>query len=179
MKTMEQLAILTALKKAVEDRLKEVRQVAKEELEDAYYDMGVEKIALKIDGQKVGDFTITYNSEGYEITDKEALNEFALDYGLGYFVSEIKPECMDQAIKVLNEYDPFLVRTEIKLYDGWDKSVYFVDGECVFQDSGMVIPGLKYKPKEVKTAMVRGCKPEDVLPITRRLGGVDNLLLGE
>lgn len=179
MKPTEQLAILTALKKAVDQRLKEVREVANEELLDAYDDLGAEKIALKVDGQKVGDFTITFTSEGYKVTDQDALNDFALDYGLAYFTPVIDPEQLEEAIMYLNEHRPEFVKTEIKLYQDWDKAVYYVDGECVYQDSGMVIPGIEYKPREIKTTMVRGCKPEDVLPITRRIGGVDSLLLGE
>lgn len=179
MKPREQLAILTAIKKAVDQRIKDIRAVADEELLDAYYDDGVEKLALKIDNQKVGDFTVTFTKEGYTIEDQDALNDFALDYGMAYFYSYIDPDKMEDAISYLNEFEPSFIKSGIKLYDDWDKAINYIDGECTYMDSGVIIPGLKYKPREVKTTMVRGCKPEDVLPITRRLGGVDNLLLGE
>lgn len=177
MKPTEQLAILTALKKAVDSRIKEVRAVADEEILDAYDDFGVEKIALKLEDQKVGDFIITFTSEGFEITDNDALSEFALDYGLGCYIDQIDDSKYNEVISYLREFAPQYIKRKVALYDGWEKYIYFVDGECVYKDSGMVVPGLEHKPRKIKSTMVRGCKPEDVLPITRRLGGVDQLLL--
>ncbi|MFQ9179683.1 MAG: hypothetical protein ACLR3C_06995 [Eggerthella lenta] len=54
MNVNEQLAVLTALKKAVDERLKEVRSGADEAMRDAYEEDGVEK-ALKVCGEKVGE----------------------------------------------------------------------------------------------------------------------------
>ncbi|MFQ9179682.1 MAG: hypothetical protein ACLR3C_06990 [Eggerthella lenta] len=51
------------------------------------------------------------------------------------------------------------------------------DAVC-YMDSGK-IAGVEYRPKLAKGTMVRGCKPDDVVPILRGLpGGVDALLLG-
>ena len=51
MNVNEQLAVLTALKKAVDERLKEVRSGADEAMRDAYEEDGVEKKALKVCGE--------------------------------------------------------------------------------------------------------------------------------
>lgn len=177
MKPTEQLAVLTALKKAVDDRIKDIREVCNEELLDDYEEDGVLKKALKVGGVKVGDFVVTMSKEGYVITDKEALNEFALDYGFASFYSEIDPEHMDDAISFVSSKHPDWVKLKIRLSDGWERGITYIDGECCYMDSGMIIPGIEYVPPKVKGTMVRGCKPEDVIPITRRLGGVDQLLL--
>lgn len=177
MKPTEKLAILTALKKAVDDELKNVREIANEELLDAYEDIGAEKLALKVEGQKVGDFIISFSKESYEITDQNALNEFALDYGFGKEVFEIKPEKYNDAIAYIGAIAPDAVTKKVELSRDWEKGITYIDGECCYLDSGMVIPGIKYVPKMMKNTSVRGCKPEDVLPIMRRIGGIDSLLL--
>lgn len=177
MRPTEQLAILTALKKAIDQRIKDVRQVADEELLDAYDDIGVEKLALKVDKQKVGNLIITFSKEGYVIEDQDKLEEFALDYGLADIYTTIDPDKYDEAVSLIASMAPELLTRKTVLCDDWDKAVYFADGECVFQDSGMIIPGIKYQPSKIKNTMVRGCNPEDVLPVVKRLGGVDQLLL--
>ena len=58
MNVNEQLAVLTALKKAVDERLKEVRSGADEAMRDAYEEDGVEKKALKVCGEKVGELVV-------------------------------------------------------------------------------------------------------------------------
>lgn len=177
MKITEELAILTAFKKAVDDRIKEVRSVANEELRDAYDDMGYEKMALKIDGQKVGDFIISFTKEGYKITDESALNEFALDYGFANIYKTIKEDRFDEAVSFLASMAPEFIALKIKRTDDWDKGITYIDGECCYLDSGMIIPGIEYVPRKPKNTMVKGCNPKDVLPITQRLGGIDKLLL--
>lgn len=180
MKTTEQLAILKALKKAVDDRIKEVREISDAELLEYYNDYGAEKIALKLNGQKVGDFLITFSKEGYEITDRAALNEFLADYGLADILITPRQEYLEEVNEYLRDkYGEEALEQSIWPLKDWDKAVYFVDGECVYEDSGMVIPGLEYKPRSIKNTTVRGCDPEVVLPIVRSLGGVDQLLLGE
>ena len=51
--------------------------------------------------------------------------------------------------------------------------------KATFLDSGMAVPGLTFTGQTVKNTQVRGCKPEDVAPIIRQLGGIDALLLPE
>lgn len=185
MKINEQLAVLTALKKAVESRLKEVRAEADNEMREAYLDDGVEKKALKVGGTKVGELTVTYASEGYELADKKAFEEFALDYGLASVKRTIKPDMMESCIKALEDvFEPDVldsaVKEEVVISGDWEKKMTLVGDAVCFGDSGMVVPGVAYRPKLAKGTMVRGCDPKSVLPVLRQLpGGIDNLLLGD
>ena len=176
MNVNEQLAVLTALKKAVDERLKEVRSGADEAMRDAYEEDGVEKKALKVCGEKVGELVVTFASDGFE--------EFAVDYGLASVKRSIRPDMMDSCIKALESvFDAEVleeaVRETVVVSADWEKSMSRVGDAVCYMDSGMVVPGVEYRPKLAKGTMVRGCKPDDVVPILRGLpGGVDALLLG-
>lgn len=184
MNVNEQLAVLTALKKAVDERLKEVRSGADEAMRDAYEEDGVEKKALKVCGEKVGELVVTFASDGYEASDRKAFEEFAVDYGLASVKRSIRPDMMDSCIKALESvFDAEVleeaVRETVVVSADWEKSMSRVGDAVCYMDSGMVVPGVEYRPKLAKGTMVRGCKPDDVVPILRGLpGGVDALLLG-
>ncbi len=185
MKPTEQLAILTAIKKAVDERIKHVRTDVDDHLKDAYDDDGIEKIALKVGGIKVGEILVTYQAEGFAITDREAFNGFALDYGLGTIKRTIRPDMMETCIKALESvFEPEVlaeaVQDDVILSKDWEKSMTPCGGMVAFMDTGVVVPGMVHRPKAPKGTMVRGCKPDDVLPILRELpGGVEQLLLGD
>lgn len=184
MNANEKLAVLTALKKAVDERLKEVRAEADGSMKEAYLDDGVEKKALKVGDRKVGELIVTFASDGFEIADKRAFEEFALDYGLATVKREIRPDMMESCIKALEgvfERDVMkeAVRETVAISPGWEKSMSRCGDAVAYMDSGMIVPGVEYRPKLAKGTMVRGCKPCDVVPILRDLpGGVDALLLG-
>lgn len=184
MNSTEQLAVLTALSKAVKDRMKEVRREADLDLMDAYEGEGYEKKAVKLNGQKVGEHIVTFHKEGYEIADRGAFEEFALDYGMATQRRSISPEFMESAIKVLEQnFEPDVldgaIVTETVISSDWDKAMERVGDAVCYMDSGMVVPGVEYRPKRVKGTMVRGCKPEEVIPALRELpGGMEALLLG-
>lgn len=184
MNTTEQLAVLTAMEKAVKDRIKEVRKEADASLLDAYDSAGFEKMAVKLNGQKVGEHIITFHSDGFTITDREAFTEFALDYGLMTQKRTIAPDFMESAINALQDaFDPEVldgaIITECELSPDWEKALERAGDAVVFMDSGLIVPGVEYRPKQVKGTMVRGCKPAEVLPILAALPeGVEQLLLG-
>lgn len=184
MNNYEKLAVLTAMEKAVKDAIREVRTEANADLLDAYDEMGVEKLALKLDGQKVGDFIVTFNAEGFEITDQEAFEEFALDYGLATTKRTIPARTMSVAINALarivppSDLDDYL-ETEVVLDRYWERALTNSAGVVTYLDSGMPVPGVAVRPRTVKGTMVRECKPEKVLPIAAGLkdGGINALLL--
>lgn len=184
MNNTEKLAVLTALEKAVKDRMKDVRSEADADLMDAYDENGYEKKAVKLNGQKVGEHIVTFRKEGYEITDRAAFEEFALDYGLAEQRRYIAPDFMESAIKALEAaFEPEVldgaIVTEIVLSGDWELAMERVGDAVCYMDSNMVVPGVAYRPKEVKGTMLRGCRPEDVVPIISALpGGVESLLLG-
>ena len=185
MEPMEQLAVLTAMEKAVKDRIREVRAECNDKMLGAYDSIGAEKIALKVCGTKVGDMTVAFHSEGFAVTDEEAFGEFAADYGLAAKRKRIRPEMMESAIKAIESaFEPDVAAETIEEYTvlspDWEKAMERGNGRVLYMDSGMPVPGVEYRPKRVNGTMVRGCKPDEVLPLLQSLpGGIDGLLLGE
>lgn len=185
MNPYEKLAVLTALEKALKDVKAEIRAEADDGLLDTYDAMGVERLALKLNGAKVGEFAVTYASEGYDITDPEEFWDFALTYGFASIRRGIRPEMVDSVINALRDhFDDDLVREcvyeDVAIDPDWEKFIVNVAGVPTFMDSGMPVPGIKHRPKRVKGTRVTGCKPAEVIPIVNQLeGGVNALLLGE
>ena len=167
------------MQKAVKERLDQVRQEADGGMAD-----GVEKRTLSVGGEKVGEIAVTFAKEGWDITDRDSFEAFALDYGMARVERSIRPEWMESCIKALeSEFEPDVlesaIETRVVLDGDWEKSVTKTDGAPTYLDSGMVIPGLEYRPKKEKETRVTGCRPEDVIPILRGLpGGMERALLG-
>lgn len=180
MTQFEKLAALTAIDKALKPQIKAVRAECDAYLKDAYESMGVERMALKVGGQKAGDFLIAFTADGFDVTDKAAFEEFALDYGLATVRRKIRPEMMASAVRALEDYfEPEVLdevfEDEVVLCSDWEKAIYNVNGTPVYEDSGLVVPGLSPRPREIKNTQVRGCKPEDTLPkVAARMGGEFN-----
>ena len=176
----EDLAVLTAMQKAVKERLDEVRAEA-----DAGMGDGIEKRTLSVGGEKVGEITQTFSKDGWRVVDMEALQAFALDYGFAHVEKVIRPEWMETCVKALEaEFDADVTSSAIEerivLNGDWESLITKVDGEPTYLDSGMVVPGIEYRPKAAKGTRVTGCKPSDVIPILRGLpGGMDRALIGD
>lgn len=181
---MEKLPILVALEKAVKDELKATRAECDEMLLDFYDCDGFERRALRINGEKVGDFAVTFNSEGFCIEDMEAFEEFALSYGMATVRKTIKPEMVESVIKYIeNDFDPEVVseiiQSEVVISPDWEKAMVNVGGVAMYFDSGLSVPGVVPRPKTVKGTRVTGCKPKDVMPRLNQIeGGAAALLLG-
>lgn len=179
------LAVLTALEKAVKEQIRAARAEVDERAWQMYEDMGVEKTAVKLDGEKVGEVIMTFHSEGFEVTDPEEFEEFALDYGLARVEVGIRPDMVGSVIAALSDsiapevLEEVITRTVVMDAD-WEKGLTVTQGVVTYLDSGVPVPGVRALPKRPKGTMLRGCKPADVLPIVGRLeGGVNALLLGE
>lgn len=175
----EQLAVLTALQKAVKERLSEVRAAADAEMLDAYLEDGVTRKALMLGGMKVGDYIVLLSGEDWEIADPDAFIEFALSYGFATVEKQIAPECMVQAVSIIENEAPELLCEVTRLDPEWRRCIKASAGHATFLDSGEPVPGLEPVRQEVKGTQVRGCKPDEVLPALRSLGGIDRLLLGD
>ena len=185
MKPTERLAALTAMEKALKDAIKVARAEANDYLMDSYEDLGVEKLALKLGSEKVGEFVVTFNKEGFEITDRAAFEEWALDYGLAEVRRTIRPDMMESAIRALeNVFSPEVmaetVEERIVVHPDWELAMEKVGKVVQCMNSGMNVPGVRAVPKTVKGTMVRGCDPAKVFPIIAELPeGFNGLLLGE
>lgn len=179
MRATERVAVLTALQKAVRSALDDARAEADDELLSAYEADGVTKRALRLAGAKVGDHMVVLEKGCWEVCDRAKFEEFALDYGFAHEVKAVRPEYLARAIELLEEEEPEGVETSVKVDDKWDGRVRNVGGIPMYLDSGMEVPGLRFSGGRVKCTQVRGCRPEDVLPLVRQLGGIDRLLLGD
>lgn len=171
--------MLTALQKMVKERLDEVRAEADAELLAAYEDDGVTKKALRLGGVKVGDFVVVMNSGSWAVEDEEAFEDFALSYGFAEEERGVLPEWRARALEVLERELPEAISRTVKVSPKWQGLVRNVGGVPVYLDSGLEVPGLRFTGQTVKCTQARGCRPEDVAPIIRGMGGVDALLLGE
>lgn len=183
MKPTEKLAVLTAMKKAVESALKEARAEADDLLADAYEDMGVEKMALKLNGEKIGELLVTFTKDGFEISDEAEFESFALDYGMAEIRRTIRPDMMESAIRALeNVFSPEVlaetVEERVVIHPDWEKAMENVGGVVQYMDSGMNVPGVRVVPRKAKGTMVRGCEPDKVIPIINQLPEAATLLLG-
>lgn len=179
MSSTQDLAVITALDKAVKARAKEVRAEADEGLMSIYEDMGVEKVELRVGDAPVGTLQVTYASEGYEVTDMGAFAEFGLANGMAVERKSIKPEYMDTAVKIIEAKLPEAIETTIEPVKDLGKMLDNVGDDIVAYGTSEVVPGVSWRPKRAKGTMVRGCDPAEVIPLLQALpGGVDQLLLG-
>ena len=185
--TEEALAVLTALQKMVKERLDEARAEADEAMLRAYDVDGVSKKALKVGGAKVGDYTVVLSADEWEVTDRDALEDFALcnEVARRYSTTPsrveraVRPEWRSRALDIVEAECPEAVEATVKLDSRWQACVTNRAGLPTYLDSGEIIPGLRYTGRRPKGTQVRGCEPADVLPLLRAMpGGVDALLLG-
>lgn len=147
MELREQLAVLTAMEKACSARIKEIRKELDGELLDAYIEDGVQKVALRVGGAKVGDYMVPLSKPTFKVIDERAFSGFALDYDLGRLVHKVEP------------------------HKGWEKRMTFRDGKVYLEDSGLEVPGVAYMPERPMTPRVTNCDPDMVLPLVNGLLG--------
>lgn len=181
----EAVAVATAMDKALKGVAKTARAEADSDLMEAYEGMGFEKMALKLSGQKVGEFAVVFAKDGWEVADKDAFEDFALTYGFAKVRRSIRPDMVDSVVSALRdagyteEILEEIVNEEVTVDSDWERYVTSVGGVPTFLDSGEIVPGLEFRPKHPKGTRVTGCKPEEVLPLVAQLpGGVEALLLG-
>lgn len=155
MEATERLAFLTAMKKAVEDEIKAARIECNAQLDYLYDEQQVEKRALFAGGVKVGEHSVTYEAEGYDVADRAALEEWAL---LNGFATEV---------------------TRVEMLDGWQRYLERRGGRVFVVGTDMEVPGVEYRPRRKSGTRVTGCKPSEVLPLLRGIdGGAQALLEG-
>ena len=144
----EKLAVLEAMNKKLKPMLDEAKGDAKLELMDMCRENGIDRRAIMVDGQKVGEVGISYSTAKPVIIpgkEKEALDYLA-DMGLV-------------------EYVPM---------KGWEKFFSKAGDAVVDTENGEICDFLMWEPSRAKTAALRGCKPDEVLAaIQPKLEGRD------
>ena len=142
----ERLALLAAMSKAVKPQLDEAKREAQEGLMDRFAEDGTDRRAIMVGGSKVGEVGMSFSKAAPSIRpghEREAL-EAAIDMGLVDW----------------SKVGSVLVRD-------WQKRFSQVGDAVVEAQSAVLIEWLQWEPSRPKSAAVRGCKPEDVLPALR------------
>lgn len=151
----ERLAVLNAMSKQLDPMLKDAKSEARQELMEGYDRDGVDRRAIKVNGEKVGEVGMSYTTPKACVTpgrEAEAV-EFLRPLGL---VEETPKK-------------------------GWEKQFAQAGEFVIHSETGEFCDWAHWEGKMPKTAVVRGCEPADVMPaIERKLGpGGIAALLGE
>ena len=178
MKLNEELAVLTALKTVVQERLDAVRDEADAAMCGDYIEDGVTKKALKVGGAKVGDYLVILTKGTWRVVDQKAFEDFALSYGFARVDKSIRPEYMGMAIEMMEDVEGALEES-VKVDVKWPNFITNHEGRAYYMDSELEVPGLEWAPQRIKNTQVRGCKPEDVMPIVQQLGMTPAALLSD
>lgn len=144
----EELALLKAYKTKVDERYKEVEAELKDELIADYAEKGVDRLAVKCCDVKVGSMSVA-------VTKPEPV---------------IKADMMDAAIDWLVAND----LAEVVPKKGWQDHVVIAGESVMDKETGELLDWAIVNPSRVKSVMVRGCKPQDVLDaMAPKLNGID------
>lgn len=152
----ERLAVLVAMDKQIAPALKEAKEQARLELLDAFDETHADRRAIIVGEDKVGEVGISYSAPRAVISAGRE----------------------DEAVAALRE----LGLTEEVPAKGWEKAFAQVGGVVVNKETGERAEWAYWQGRAPKTAVVRGCKPEDVVAaMGPRMSGVDvaGLIAGE
>lgn len=184
MTPLEQATLLTSMQKAVKVKLDEVRADIDEEMIKQYVEDGTDRKSLKLGNVKVGTISIRMSKAGYQVTDREIFENYLLGAGYANKRYEIKPNASAEVKKILEDngidwhkyFDLHIEPTE-----ALEKDLSIV-GDCVVNTkTGEVVDGVAPMPERPIGTTIRGCKPEEVLPIALSMPreSISNLLMGE
>lgn len=132
----EEIALLTVLEKRIKERLDEVKSEERQALMEGFSATHCDRKALMVGDTKVGEIVISLS------TPKPI----------------IKPECMSEALRALDEAG----LVDLTPSKGWEDAFALVGDSVVWKDTGEVCDWLMWQPSMVKTASVRGIKEEKV-----------------
>lgn len=133
----EELAMLEALQKQIETRLKELKGAAKDELMAAYDENGVDRRSIKANGSPIGKVSIKFTKA------KPVIN----------------PSRRGQALDALTA----MGLTEVVPVKGWEKQFTHCGDVVLDGESGELAEWAMWETEKPYCAMVTGCKPQDVL----------------
>lgn len=133
----ERLALLVALDKQLKPQLDDAKQEAKYQLMESFETTGADRKAILVDGTKVGEVGMSYSTA--KPVPKIGYESDFLDYLESLGLTE---------------------RTPVK---GWEKQFSRAGDSVIHTNSGEIADCMEWEPSRVKSAAVRGCKPDDVL----------------
>lgn len=146
----EQLALLVALNARIKPLLDDAKSDARQTLMEAFDNLGVDRKAIIANDEKVGEVGISYT------TAKPS----------------IRPGHEKDVLDIL-EAKGLTERVPVK---GWEKHFTHAGDVVLDTETGEIVEGLEWSKKMPKNAVVRGCKPEDVLTAMQGKIGDQNIL---
>lgn len=169
----EKLAVLTALQKQVKKELDRTRAEVERGLSDGFAESGADRARLMLDGTEVGTVSLKIDRTGWRVTDQEAFDAFLVDNGGARVVFKLKPQCEDEAVRLLRPLYPEMFDERIEPREEFTRTFRRVGDVIAVADTDVAVPGIEPAPPAVAGIMVRGCDPRDVAPIVSRVGGLD------
>lgn len=164
----ERLACLTAMEKAIKEQIKQVRAEVDEELIHDFYTTGSDRRNLRINKKDVGTISVRKAKGKYVVEDQRAFDEFLILNGLGrmkYTFNSVYSNQLKHILDEAGDYD-YMFDSEVIPNDDFEKLLQIVDDETLtLHGTDFPIPGIVPAETTATGTMVRGCKPEDVLPI--------------
>ena len=147
----EILAGQIAISKVVEPAVKAAKQEQGDRIWKDLRNGGSDRRPVMLDGEKVGEFAMSYSSPGPEIVDTTAAIEFLESVGL----------------------------TRSEPVRGWQSNFAQVGDEVVYTPTGEVCDFLVWRGRTPKYVKTNGFDPDVVLPkLLPKLGGSITPLLG-
>lgn len=153
----ERLAILKAISEAIKGPFEDAKNDRKDKLVEKAVNGEGDRESLMVGGVKVGEVSVSYSKPTVAII----------------------PGHEQEALEYLKELG--LAKTEIVPVKGWQSHFTRIANGIVERESGELCDFLEWEPSRPKSATLRGCKPQDVLPAYRAAHGelptVSRLLL--
>lgn len=164
MKELEKLAVLTALQKAVKSELDKVRATCEKELNAQFDAEGIDRKRLSIGGIEVGTLSLRFAKDEYIVTDEQAFYGYLTACGGTIERHRLKDVYAEEAYKRLGDEGKHMFETYYEVEPLFAKAFKRIKDDMVLDGVNEVIPGCKPSEKEPIGTLVRGCKPQDVLP---------------
>ena len=163
--SMERLAVAQTLYKSIAEEVataskggQGIRAQADVELAKLWEETGSQKLDLKVQGVKVGSFSLKVSDE-HEVEDQEALQAFLLEHGYAAAERTIREEYLtrnqrERLLALAGVMNPDAVADVVKVDPKWAKQVSkTADGKAVWTETGEPVPGVTVRTVPTGTTL--------------------------
>lgn len=163
--SMERLAVAQTLYKSIAEEVataskggQGIRAQADVELAKLWEETGSQKLDLKVQGVKVGSFSLKVSDE-HEVEDQEALQAFLLEHGYAAAERTIREEYLtrnqrERLLALAGVMNPDAVADVVKVDPKWAKQVSkTADGKAVWTETGEPVPGVTLRTVPTGTTL--------------------------
>ena len=166
----EQLAIVVALRKKLEELEHDLNSDCRYDAIDAWNETRAGQYRIYINGQDVGTYSVTVSKPQWIITNRDAYEPYALEHGFAEEVRYVDTTLLEQ--NALMEAFPEAVRTDVEFSPLESVCGFWrACGDVVYDKNGELVPGIKLEPMKAKSASCRikadavlaACNAQDVM----------------